>query len=157
MLFLALLTTAALYGDTTGSNAYMDRYREINALAPRSDKAAKVVNLVLHRDPAEILLIDGTLYLLTPVGGRTVGAVFRGAAKITMTPPHPAEQEAMQRLINAPALDDSVTEIVLLFSDSTLGELRAGADWSGLGGEYWGDAPPSTPLGVQDARFWGLA
>lgn len=124
MLFLALLTTAALYGDTTGSNAYMDRYREINALAPRSDKAAKVVNLVLHRDPAEILLIDGTLYLLTPVGGRTVGAVFRGAAKITMTPPHPAEQEAMQRLINAPALDDSVTEIVLLFSDSTLGELR---------------------------------
>jgi predicted unusual protein kinase regulating ubiquinone biosynthesis (AarF/ABC1/UbiB family) len=39
---------------------------------------------------------------------------------------------------------------------STLGELRAGADWSALGSEYWADAPPSTPLGVQDARFWGL-
>ena len=34
---------------------------------------------------------------------------------------------------------------------STLGELRAGADWSALGSEYWGDAPPSTPLGEQDA------
>ena len=39
---------------------------------------------------------------------------------------------------------------------STLGELRAGADWSALGSEYWGDAPPSTPLGEEDARFWGL-
>ena len=37
---------------------------------------------------------------------------------------------------------------------STLGELRAGADWSKLGGEYWSDAPPSTPLGEQDAAFW---
>ena len=39
---------------------------------------------------------------------------------------------------------------------STLGELRAGADWSGLGSEYWGDAAPTTPLGEQDAQFWGL-
>jgi hypothetical protein len=39
---------------------------------------------------------------------------------------------------------------------STLGELRAGADWSKLGSEYWSDAPPSTPLGEEDARFWGL-
>jgi predicted unusual protein kinase regulating ubiquinone biosynthesis (AarF/ABC1/UbiB family) len=39
---------------------------------------------------------------------------------------------------------------------STLGELRAGADWSKLGAEYWSDAPPSTPLGEEDARFWGL-
>jgi hypothetical protein len=37
---------------------------------------------------------------------------------------------------------------------STLGELRAGADWSKLGGEYWSDAPPSTPLGRIDAEFW---
>jgi len=39
---------------------------------------------------------------------------------------------------------------------STLGELRAGADWSALGSEYWSDVPPSTALGEQDARFWGL-
>jgi predicted unusual protein kinase regulating ubiquinone biosynthesis (AarF/ABC1/UbiB family) len=39
---------------------------------------------------------------------------------------------------------------------STLGELRAGADWSALGSEYWSDEPPSTPLGEQDAEFWGF-
>ena len=38
---------------------------------------------------------------------------------------------------------------------SVLGELRAGADWAALGREYWyDDAPPSTPLGEQDAAFW---
>jgi hypothetical protein len=39
---------------------------------------------------------------------------------------------------------------------STLGELRAGADWNALAGEYWNDgAAPSTPLGERDAAFWG--
>jgi len=46
----------------------------------------------------------------------------------------------------------------LLFS--TLGELRAGGDWHALAREFFDDAPPSTPLGEQDAAFWaprGLA
>jgi predicted unusual protein kinase regulating ubiquinone biosynthesis (AarF/ABC1/UbiB family) len=39
---------------------------------------------------------------------------------------------------------------------STLGELRAGADWHALASEYWSEDPtPSTPLGEQDAAFWG--
>ncbi len=37
---------------------------------------------------------------------------------------------------------------------AVLGELRAGADWAALGAEYYDDAPPSTPLGEQDAAFW---
>jgi hypothetical protein len=37
---------------------------------------------------------------------------------------------------------------------STLGELRARADWSALGREYHGDGPPSTALGHADAAFW---
>lgn len=37
---------------------------------------------------------------------------------------------------------------------ATLGDVRAAADWHALGAEYWEDAPPSTPLGEQDAAFW---
>jgi predicted unusual protein kinase regulating ubiquinone biosynthesis (AarF/ABC1/UbiB family) len=37
---------------------------------------------------------------------------------------------------------------------STLGELRAGADWHAIASEFFADAPPSTPLGEQDAAFW---
>ena len=33
---------------------------------------------------------------------------------------------------------------------STLGELRAGADWHALAQEFFADAPPSTPLGQVD-------
>jgi predicted unusual protein kinase regulating ubiquinone biosynthesis (AarF/ABC1/UbiB family) len=37
---------------------------------------------------------------------------------------------------------------------ATLGDVRAAADWNGLGSEYWAGAPATTPLGVQDAEFW---
>jgi predicted unusual protein kinase regulating ubiquinone biosynthesis (AarF/ABC1/UbiB family) len=37
---------------------------------------------------------------------------------------------------------------------AVLGELRAGADWHALASEFFADAPPSTPLGEQDAAFW---
>src|SRR6185503_5589264 len=40
---------------------------------------------------------------------------------------------------------------------STLGELRARADWAALGREYHAGAVPSTPLGELDASFWGAA
>jgi predicted unusual protein kinase regulating ubiquinone biosynthesis (AarF/ABC1/UbiB family) len=40
---------------------------------------------------------------------------------------------------------------------STLGELRARADWAALGREYHGEAAPSTRLGELDAAFWGTA
>jgi hypothetical protein len=41
----------------------------------------------------------------------------------------------------------------LLFS--VLGELRAGADWGALAREYIDEDPPSTPIGAEDAAFWG--
>jgi predicted unusual protein kinase regulating ubiquinone biosynthesis (AarF/ABC1/UbiB family) len=38
---------------------------------------------------------------------------------------------------------------------TTLGELRAGADWGAMGREYWTeDAPATTPLGEADRAFW---
>ena len=37
----------------------------------------------------------------------------------------------------------------------TLGELRAQADWAAIGEEYHAGHAPATPLGEQDAAFWG--
>jgi hypothetical protein len=37
---------------------------------------------------------------------------------------------------------------------STLGELRAQADWAALGHEYHADGPPATALGELDQEFW---
>jgi len=36
---------------------------------------------------------------------------------------------------------------------TTLGELRASADWGAIAGELWSGEPPSTPLGEQDAAW----
>ncbi|HEV2671135.1 MAG TPA: M1 family aminopeptidase, partial [Gemmatimonadales bacterium] len=80
----------------------------------------------------------GTLYLLSSVGGRTVGAIFRGAGHIALTPRQPLEQETLHRLIGSAALDDSVSEVILIFSDSTLGQLR-GLNFHAAAGEVPGD------------------
>jgi len=37
---------------------------------------------------------------------------------------------------------------------TTLGELRAGAEWNALGREFFAEGEPSTSLGEQDAAFW---
>src|ERR687893_399946 len=37
---------------------------------------------------------------------------------------------------------------------STLGEVRAAADWNAIAREYYADAPPATPLGAADRAFW---
>jgi hypothetical protein len=37
---------------------------------------------------------------------------------------------------------------------STLGEVRAAADWNAVAREYYADAPPATPLGAAEHAFW---
>src|SRR3989441_1835987 len=76
-----------------------------------------------------LTLERGKLYLLSPVGGRTVGAVFRGDGRFSFAPTARAEQAELQRFAGSPALDDSLTEAILIFSDSTrdrLGTLAFG-------------------------------
>src|SRR5439155_16934960 len=107
----------------TGSNAfapsptYMERYREVMSLAPLPGQAADVNHLVLTRDAGQLILEQGKVYLLSPVGGRTVGAVFRGQGRFTFAPPLPAEQAELQRVAGASGLDDAVSEAMLLFAD----------------------------------------
>src|SRR2546427_4079432 len=107
------------------SATYMERYREVMNLAPLPGQAADVNHLVLTRDAGQLILEQGKVYLLSPVGGRTVGAVFRGEGRFTFTPPLPAEQAELQRVAGASALDDTVSEVILLFADSTAEQLRA--------------------------------
>jgi len=139
MLTLSLVAAVGLVTADTGlSTAYVDRYRDIVALAPRRDSVADVNQLVLRRDAAELTLSQGTLYLLSPLGGRTVGAIFRGSGHFALQPGHPSEQETLRRLIGSPAVDDSVSEVILIFSDSTVSQLR-GLSFHAATGDIPGD------------------
>lgn len=124
---LAARAAAQTPAATTGTPAvrYLDTYNEIEKLAPMSDQVATVHHLVLSRDAGELTLEDGKLYLLSSVGGRTVGAVFRGAGRFQFTPQIPTEQAELRRFAGTPAMDDTISEAVLLFADSTIAQLRA--------------------------------
>jgi len=122
MHLLVLLSVIVTASDTAAD--FATRVREIKALAPLPDQIARVDQLVLRRDAAELTFVAGTMYLLSPVGGRTVAAVFRGTARIKLTPPHAVERDALERALESETLDDSLTEVMLLFSDSTRDQLR---------------------------------
>src|SRR2546430_6735333 len=104
--------------------SYEARYAEVLALTPRADRVAQVTNLVLKRDVAQFTLANGTIYLLSSVGGRTMGAVFQGEGTFSFSPPTRIEQDRFARFEKTRSLDARVTELVLLFADSTLAELE---------------------------------
>src|SRR5262245_40493938 len=116
---------SAIAAEGTPAVTYMERYREITSLAPIPGQVADVAHLVLARDAGELTLGPGKLYLLTPVGGRTVAAVFRGDGRFKLTPPNGTERFELQRFAPADTLDDAFTEAVLIFGDSTADQLRA--------------------------------
>ena len=91
---LALLLAAlpaGLAGQTPPAGpaaTYLERYNEVKRLAPLPGQVADVHHLVLRRDVGQLVLEQGKLYLLSPVGGRTVGAVFEGTGRFTLEPPN---------------------------------------------------------------------
>lgn len=120
----AVLVLAPAALPAQAATNYLQRYREIAGLQPQPGQVADVTNLVLRREAGELRLGPGRLYLLNPVGGRTVAAVYQGAGRFVFTPPHGVEQEALRRFAGRPALEDDIRQVVLLFADSTAEQLR---------------------------------
>lgn len=105
--------------------SYQAVFDELTKLAPVASQVADVHHVVLTRDVGQLTLEQGKLYFLSPVGGRTVGAVFRGEGHFTFAPADLAEQAQVRRFSGSVALDDSITEAILIFADSTADQLRA--------------------------------
>ena len=107
-----------------GQDDYQRAFEEVRKLAPRPDRVATVAGLVLRRDAAEFRLAEGTLALLTPVSGRTVGAVFVGRGAVSLRPPLAVERAHLLRVLKDSVVEGSIGAAVLLFADSTLAELE---------------------------------
>jgi hypothetical protein len=86
-------------------------------------RVAAVRGLVIERDAFRIELEAGTVHLLVPVAGRTVGAVFIGRGTLRVKPATEAERRQLALDLgegrDAAGLSDSFTEMVLLFADDT--------------------------------------
>ncbi len=112
---------------------------ELHNLAPRADRVADVDHLVLKRDAAEFQLEKGTLQLLTPVAGRTVGALFVGTGTVTFRPPLEVERAELVRVLHDSIVATPISSAVFVFTDSTEAELTHLASFHGL-------TRPGTPV-----------
>jgi len=122
---VALLVLPTALVAQSPSTSYEQTYRELMNLVAREDRAAQVTNLVLTRDAARFSLTNGVLYLLRPVNGRTVGAVWKGAGAFTFVPRTQIERDRLARFEHTPTLDVAITGLVLFFSDRTAAELES--------------------------------
>jgi hypothetical protein len=104
---------------------YEQRYADLKELQAVPNRVAQVSGLVIKRDAGQFTFENGKFYLLTPIGGRTVGAVFLGTGRMAFNPPSRIEQERLAGFQKTGSLDAPFSSVVLLFADSTLAELEA--------------------------------
>ena len=105
--------------------SYEQRYGELRELQAAPNRVAPVTQLVLKRDAGQFTFGQGTFYLLTPIGGRTMGAVFVGSGVFSFSPPSRIEQERLAIFQKTKTLEAPFSSVVLLFADSTLAELES--------------------------------
>ena len=124
--FLLALTPGVLPAQQAigGPDAYLTRYHELTDVKPANQVIA-VHHLVITRDAGQLTLDSGSLYLLAAVGGHPAGALFRGAGHFRLAPSQRAEQAELRRFADDTALNDGVSEAVLIFADSTIDQLAA--------------------------------
>ena len=120
----ALAAQSAPAWPAAAAARYQTRFDELTHGTSVPGRVAAVDHLVLSRDVGELTLEQGQLYLIN-AGGRIVGAVFRGAGRFTFTPTDQAEITQLQRFAGAPALTAPLSEVVLLFADSTERQIAA--------------------------------
>jgi len=116
-----LLSSPLTAGHAQGAaDAYEPVFDQLRGLAPRGDRVAAVHDLVLQRDAIHFHLDQGQLYLLSPVAGRTVGALFVGRGSVSLAPPWDIERAQLRRVLGDSTLDAGVSAVAFLFADSTL-------------------------------------
>jgi peptidase M1-like protein len=127
-LFL-LIPAMAVAQQPGAADRYDPIFDQLRNIAPRRDRSAAVHDLVLRRDAIEFHLDQGGISLLTPVGGRTVGAVFVGAGSVSFAPPWDIERARLQHVLGDTVLNARVSAVAFIVADSTpLGGLNPEED-----------------------------
>ena len=96
--------------------------------AARTDgRAFAVQNLVIERDAFRFRFESGTFQLLTPVGGRSFGAVFSGRGVVELRPGTESERRYVAFVAGEKTMEvlsDAFSSLLLLFSDGTASEIE---------------------------------
>ena len=126
VLLAAVHGPGALQGQaaSTAAASWGEGYAELKRMFPTTGRGGPVAGLVLQREAGRFEFSTGTMVLLKPVAGRSMGAVFRGSGTFTFAPTSEMERQQLTRRHDASTLTTPFSEAVLFFSDSTLAELE---------------------------------
>ncbi|GBC82539.1 hypothetical protein HRbin10_01666 [bacterium HR10] len=116
-----LLPMSPAQEDTRASDPVFLALRQMRP----SEEYATVEHLELRRDAGQLTFHRGTLYFLTPVKGRVLGAVFLGEGTFALSPPHEVERQFLAHFAGQGELRETFEEAILYFTDRTHEELRA--------------------------------
>ncbi len=101
-----------------------DAYAAVQGMMPATGRGAAVNGLVLRRESGTFAFASGNIVLMAPVGGRVMGAAFRGTGTFTLAPTTEVEQQQLTRLHKGTTYPVPFDEVVFFFSDTTLQELE---------------------------------
>lgn len=122
---LLVASTRLLAQSEANIPAYDSVYADLVGLSPVRNQVAQVRDLVIRRDVGSLELTSGQLAILSQVGGRTVAVAFSGQGVFHFAPPTRVEQGRLREFRKVAALDEPFTDLLIVFCDSTLDELRS--------------------------------
>ena len=109
-------------------------YQQLRNITP-GGKTLAVKDFVLKRDAGTFTFKSGNFFFLTPVQGKTTGAVFIGNATFSLEPPFEAEKHSLQLLTKSSEMVEQFNTAVFRFTDGTEEDIEAK-----------GTAPPETTM-----------
>ena len=128
MVLAVPITLVTALASQSPQRTVADRYEPVfdgfRHIVPQGDRVATVRNVTLRRDVFEFALEEGKFYAVTPVAGRTIGAIFVGHGSVSFAPPIAIERREVQRVLGDSALHARITAAAFVFTDSTWAELE---------------------------------
>ncbi|HEV7643211.1 MAG TPA: M1 family aminopeptidase [Pyrinomonadaceae bacterium] len=116
----------------TAKNANADPlYKElkVRSLEPGAfSDCVLVTNLTMKKDRGIFVFKGGEICFLAPVKGRHTGAVFIGDGEFHLTPPNETEKKSISIFIEAGEVNEQFTQLVMMFTDKTVEEIKNSPD-----------------------------
>lgn len=106
---------------TANSDPVYQQLRTISA----GGKTITVKDFVMKRDAGTFTFKSGNFFLLTPVQGKTTGAVFIGSAAFSLGPPLEEERHRLKLLTKGSEMVEQFSSAVFRFTDGTEEEIEA--------------------------------
>lgn len=107
------------------AKSYERIFKEFVELEMRKDSCAVVSNFVIKRDVGVFTLKTGKIFLTTEINNKIRAVVFKGEGNFRFSPPTQIERKHLYRFYEKEELDEDFEELVLLFADNTLTEIKS--------------------------------